>query len=65
VPASYRGIIALNPVFWVVDNYHRILVYDLPPNFRELGAVVLVAVVLLLLGRFLLRRSQSEMMDAL
>ncbi|MBP0441200.1 ABC transporter permease [Tianweitania sediminis] len=65
IPASYRWIIALNPVFWVVDNYHRVLVYDLPPNWQALGAAAALACLLLALGRFMLRRSQADMMDAL
>lgn len=65
IPESYRWIIALNPVFWIIDNYHRVLVYDLPPNWPSLGAAAGLAIVLLLFGRFLLRRSQADMMDAL
>lgn len=65
IPESYRWVIGLNPMFWVVDNYHRILVYGTAPDLSELGAAWALAIVLLLLGRFMLRRSQADMMDAL
>ena len=65
IPASYRWVIGLNPMFWVLDNYHRVLVYDQAPDLAKLAAVVALAIALLLLGRFMLRRSQAEMMDTL
>ncbi|GHD12812.1 ABC transporter permease [Tianweitania populi] len=65
IPAGYRWVFGLNPMFWVLDNYHRVLVYDQPPDLAKLAAVVALALALLLLGRFMLRRSQAEMMDTL
>ena len=65
IPPSYRWVLWFNPMVWMIDNYHRVLVYDLPPNLGSLAGVVVLAVLLLLLGRTLLQRSQAEMMDAL
>ncbi len=65
IPESYRWLIALNPAFWIVDSYHRVLVYDQPPDFLSLTAAIVLAFALLMLGRFMLRRSQADMMDTL
>lgn len=65
LPAKFQKIVALNPVYWLVENYHRVLVYDLPPHPLQLVGLAALAVFFLLLGRFMLRKSQSDMMDAL
>lgn len=65
IPTSYRWVLSLNPVFWLVDSYHRILAYGTNPDWPRLAAAAVLALLLLVLARLLLRRSQSEMMDAL
>jgi len=65
LPPSFQNIIRLNPLFWLVENYHRIMVYDQRPDFAALGILSLVAVVLLTFGLLLFRKASAEMVDVL
>jgi lipopolysaccharide transport system permease protein len=65
IPEAYRDWLKLNPMFWVVDNHHRIFAYGLPPDWMSLGGLALMAAGLLGLALFLFRRASGEMVDAL
>lgn len=65
IPESYRDWLKLNPMFWVVDNHHRIFAYGLPPDWTSLAAIALLAAALLGLALFLFRKASGEMVDAL
>lgn len=65
IPEAYRDWLKLNPMFWVVDNHHRIFAYGLPPDWTSLAAIGVLAVLLLALALFLFRKASGEMVDAL
>lgn len=65
LPPAFQSIIRLNPLYWLVENYHRIMVYDQRPDFAVLGILFLIAVVFIGLGLFLFRKASPEMVDVL
>ncbi|WP_172124356.1 MULTISPECIES: ABC transporter permease [unclassified Devosia] len=65
IPESYRFILMFNPMFWVVDGYHRVLVYGQAPNLLSLACLAVLAVGLMALAMTLFRRSSGEMVDVL
>ena len=65
LPENFREIVKLNPMFWMVDNYHRVLAYGHAPNFTSLTAAAVLAVALLGLALVLFRKASGEMVDVL
>nr|WP_077549169.1 ABC transporter permease [Pseudorhizobium flavum]CAD6632167.1 ABC transporter permease [Pseudorhizobium flavum] len=65
LPERFQDIIRLNPMFWVVDNYHRVLAYGVAPNLIALGLVAGLAVILLWLALVLFRKASGEIVDVL
>lgn len=65
IPESYRDLLALNPLYPMVDAYHQVLVYNAPPEILPIGVMFLVSTLILLFGLMVFRRSQSDLMDSL
>lgn len=65
LPPLFQTIVRLNPLFWIIDSYHRILVYGTAPDVTMIGGIALVSAVLLSLALFLFRKSNAEMVDVL
>ena len=65
LPQKFQLIIKLNPMFWVVDNYHRVLAFGRPPDLLSLTLLVLLAISLLGLAFMLFRKAGGEMVDVL
>ena len=65
LPENFREIVKLNPMFWMVDNYHRVLAYGHTPNFTSLACAAVLAVALLGLALVLFRKASGEMVDVL
>ena len=55
VPAGFRPLLELNPMAWLIATYQDILFYQRPPDLLRLGAVGLLAVVLLAAGHAVFR----------
>ena len=65
IPENYRAVLMLNPMFWIVDGYHRVLAYGQSPNLWSLAVLAGLTIALLALALSLFRRSSSEMVDVL
>ncbi|GHA32594.1 transport permease protein [Devosia pacifica] len=65
LPESVRPILMLNPMYWVLDSYHRTFLYGLPPQPLALLGLSVLAVGLLALALMLFRRASAEMVDVL
>jgi lipopolysaccharide transport system permease protein len=65
IPDEYRHWLELNPVYPLVEAYHRVLVYGTTPELHGLLPIAGVALVLLMMAFFLFRRAAEEMVDAL
>lgn len=65
VPGYLREWMAVNPMFWVVQGYQNVILFNVPPPFAQLGWISLITVVLLGIALFMFRRAGSEMADVL
>lgn len=65
IPESYRGWLALNPMYHVVTGYQNVLVFNRPPEWAGLGVVGLISLALLGLALILFRKASAEMVDVL
>lgn len=65
IPEEFRSMLFANPMFYIVDGYHNVLVYGGAPDLPQVAIIGAVAVAFLLLGLFMFRRAAAEMVDAL
>lgn len=65
LPPRMRLPIYLNPLYWVMDCYHRVLVYDRSPDPVVLLLAFLGSLCLVTIGFWLFRKSSAEMVDVL
>ncbi len=65
LPPAFQAIIRANPLFWLIDNYHRVMVYDTMPDLKVLGLLGLLAIVFVIIGLTLFRKASPEMVDVL
>ncbi|HBT67653.1 MAG TPA: ABC transporter, partial [Agrobacterium sp.] len=65
LPPAFQTVIKLNPLLWLIDNYHRVMVYDARPDLVVLSLLGLLALVFLALGMTLFRKASAEMVDVL
>lgn len=65
LPPAIQNVLMLNPLFWIIDTYHRVLAYNVAPNFVALGLLSVLSLVFLALSLWLFRRASAEMVDVL
>lgn len=65
LPPAYRDIIALNPMVWLINDYHRVLAYGQAPEPYGLIGASLIALCFLALALVLFRKASGEMVDVL
>lgn len=65
IPENYRHLMNLNPLYPIVNAYHKILVYNETPQLFAIAVTSIVALAILLLSLFLFRRASAEMVDVL
>ncbi|MBU2954466.1 ABC transporter permease [Marinobacter sp. F3R08] len=65
IPEDVRGFLFFNPVYLLVNAYHDVLAYQQSPNLFDLGILGLIGAVLLVLGLWLVRKANAEMVDKL
>lgn len=65
LPPVFQSIIKANPLFWMVENYHRVMVYNTMPDLKVLVVLGILALVFLALGFTLFRKASPEMVDVL
>lgn len=65
LPPVAQSILKLNPMYWIVESYHEVLVYGADPDFAALGVLSVLSFGLLLFSMFLFRKSSPEMVDVL
>jgi lipopolysaccharide transport system permease protein len=65
IPDQYVFILRLNPIYWLVDNYHRVLVFNEAPNANTFAALTFLTLLMLALAFSLFRKANSELVDAL
>ena len=65
LPDAFQKLVMLNPLYWVVDGYHRVMVYNEAPLNGPLLAIALASLAILGLAFWLFRKASPEMVDAL
>lgn len=65
IPAYLRDYMSLNPLYGLVDGFHRILVYNQAPDLKSLAILGCISVVMLAASLFVFRKATPEMVDVL
>lgn len=65
IPHPYRHFMTFNPMFFLVEAYHRAIVYQTPPNIGPIVVILVVSLALCVLALLLFRRANAELVDAL
>jgi lipopolysaccharide transport system permease protein len=63
VPQRLRGVYALNPLAGVIENFRRVVLQGVAPDFYSLGVSVLIAALLLPLSYLYFKRVEATMAD--
>jgi lipopolysaccharide transport system permease protein len=63
VPQRLRGVYALNPLVGVIENFRRVVLQGVAPDFYSLGVSAVVAAVLLPLAYLYFKRVEATMAD--
>jgi len=65
VGETHRVYLMINPLYWIVEGFHNILLFGTNPNLKALAAIALLDLILLLLAFVVLRRANADVVDAL
>lgn len=65
IPVHYRALLQLNPMYCLIDGYHRVIFNNLKPNLHYIIYEAVLGFVLCGLGFWLFRRAGAEMVDVL
>ncbi len=65
IPEKYRHLLAINPMFDLVEAYHRAIAYQATPSLRTAAAICLIGAIFCGFSLFVFRRANAEMVDAL
>ena len=63
VPVRFRGWYALNPMVGVIENFRRVMLQGVAPDFYSLGVAAAIAVVLLPLAYLYFKKVEATMAD--
>ncbi len=63
VPQRFRGLYALNPLVGVIENFRRVVLQGVEPDFHSLTISAIVAAVLLPLTYLYFKRVEATMAD--
>lgn len=63
VPERLRGFYALNPMVGVIENFRRVMLQGMAPDFYSLGISALVAAALLPVAYLYFKRVEATMAD--
>lgn len=67
VPAAYRSLLSFNPMFYIVEGYRGLLIYNTSiwPTMRETAYFWTVNLCVLVLGIYVFRRLKPEFADVI
>lgn len=65
LPEKVRWVIGINPMAWVVQAYHDILVYHRRPDLMMLSVTAVLVLMLASAALLIYRRASAEMVDVL
>ena len=65
VPQRFRGLYALNPLVGVIENFRRVVLQGVEPDFYSLAISAIVAAILLPLTYLYFKRVEGTMADVI
>jgi ABC-type polysaccharide/polyol phosphate export permease len=65
VPERFHWILKLNPMTTVIDSYRGIFLYGTWPHWRNLGFVLVLAILLFAMGAWVFHRSKETFAEYL
>lgn len=65
IPEDYLLIYGMNPLVPIIEGYHQVLLYGQSPDITSFLHLYGIALIILLLGLFMFRKSTPEMVDVL
>ncbi|WP_210252906.1 ABC transporter permease [Rhizobium sp. ICMP 5592] len=65
IPEKYVRILKLNPMFDIVDAYHKAIAYDVVPRLTAVPVTLVLGLILCGISLVVFRRANTEMADVL
>jgi lipopolysaccharide transport system permease protein len=65
VPQRFRGLYVLNPLVGVIENFRRVVLQGVEPDFRSLAISAIAAAILLPLAYLYFKRVEATMADVI
>ncbi len=65
IPERFQPLMKLNPMYAIVDGFHRVVVYGQQPLWRELVGITFLTLFMAVLALATFRRAAPEMADVL
>ena len=65
VPASFKWVIKINPVAYIIDAFRKIFIYHQLPDFSGLGMVFAISLVLFVVGYLVFSKLQKGFAEQL
>ena len=65
VPQRFRGLYVLNPLVGVIENFRRVVLQGVEPDFHSLAISAIVAAILLPLAYLYFKRVEATMADVI
>jgi lipopolysaccharide transport system permease protein len=65
LPESLQTLVKISPMYWIVQGYQDVLLFNTSPPWFELGWIMVISLLLLRFSMFLFRRASSEIVDVL
>jgi len=65
IPEDLQYLLKLNPAFNIVDMYHNILAFKIPPSLEGLGELAIMAIVSNLIGLLLYQKAYKDIVEEL
>lgn len=59
VPASFRWLLKVNPMSYLIEGYRSIFYDKIPPNFRSLGIALIMGIILCVIGYLTFRKLEK------
>lgn len=65
VPAAFQPLLKLNPMSSILESYRDVLFYHRMPNFKQLGIVFIVSVILFIIGHAIFVKLEKYFVEEL
>jgi len=63
IPSKYHYLLALNPIYSFIENYHKIIVFNDSIDFHKIIFIFFISLILITIFIFLFKRLKTEILD--